>query len=222
MTTLDPRTGLLLLVAANAVIFAQRTAMPGNVFVLLLALIMVLCGQWGTAIRFCIFFSVLVMAQKWIFPVAPIWVNFLFGIFCNYGRRMLPCFMAGVLLIRTNSMHRFILAMRKLRFPQSIIIPIAVAVRYFPAMKEEFLHVGEAMKLRRIPWTRRIEGYLVPIMLSATTTAQELAQAAITRGMEAPCPKTSAEELEFRWTDWALSVIGIMTAIVTIVMDGKN
>ena len=216
---MDPRAGLLLLVTANVVVFAQKTTLPGNVFVFLLAIVMTLCGHVKSAIKFGLLFVTLVLAQTYIFPVAPIWINFMFGIFCNYGRRMLPCFMAGMLLIQTNSLHRFILAMRKLRFPQELIIPIAVSVRYFPAIKEEFTHVGEAMKLRGTPWMRRIEGYLVPIMLSATTTAQELAQAAVTRGIENPCPKTSAEELKFQWTDWVLSSVGIVTTILSLVMD---
>lgn len=219
---LDPRAGLLLLVAANVIVFAQKTTMPGNAFVLLLAIIMALSGHARSAVKFVLLFLAFALAQRYVFPVAPTWVNFMFGIFCNYGRRMLPCFMAGVLLIQTNSLHRFVLAMRKLRFPQGIIIPIAVSVRYFPAIKEEFTHIGEAMKLRGTPWLRRSEGYLVPMMLSATATAQELAQAAVTRGLENPCPKTSAEELKFMWTDWAWSAVGIVTAGLTIFFDVRG
>lgn len=66
---------------------------------------------------------------------------------------------------------------------------------------------------------RRMEGYLVPIMLSATTTAQELAQAAVTRGIENPCPKTSAEELKCEWTDWIWSAVGLIMAVLTIFID---
>ncbi len=216
---LDPRAGLLLLVAANVIVFAQKTTMPGNAFVLLLAIILALSGHVRSAVKFVFLFLILVLAQRYVFPVAPTWVKFMFGIFCNYGRRMLPCFMAGVLLIQTNSLHRFILAMRKLHFPQGIIIPIAVSVRYFPAIKEEFTHIGEAMKLRGTPMLRRIEGYLVPMMLSATATAQELAQAAVTRGIENPCKKTSTEELKLKWTDWVWSVAGIVTAGLTIFFD---
>ena len=219
VTALDPRAGLILLMAANVIVFAQKTTMPGNVFVLLLAVIMTFSGHVKSAAKFCLLFLTFVLAQKYVFSVAPMWVNFMFGIFCNYGRRMLPCFMAGVLLIQTNSLHRFVLAMRKLHFPQSIIIPIAVSVRYFPAIKEEFIYIGEAMKLRGTPWMRRMEGYLVPIMLSATTTAQELAQAAVTRGIENPCPKTSAEELKCEWTDWIWSAVGVIMAVLTIFID---
>lgn len=222
VTALDPRAGLLLLVTANVIVFAQKTTMPGNAFVMLLAIIMTFSGHVKSAAKFCLLFLAFVLAQRYVFPVAPTWINLMFGIFCNYGRRMLPCFMAGVLLVRTNSLHRFILAMRKLRFPQSIIIPIAVSVRYFPTIKEEFMHIGEAMKLRGTPWVRRIEGYLVPIMLSATATAQELAQAAVTRGIENPCPKTSAEELKCEWTDWAWSTVGIITAVLTIFIDIRS
>jgi len=40
------------------------------------------------------------------------------------------------------------------------------------------------MKLRNIHGVQKIECLLVPIMISATTTAEELSAAAVTRGIE--------------------------------------
>ncbi|VUX11591.1 energy-coupling factor transporter transmembrane component T [Dorea formicigenerans] len=217
--SLDPRTGILLLGVANIVIFMQKTTMPGNVFIVFFAFTLLFCGCVQSAIGFSVLFICLLIAQNYIFPNAPIWINFLFGIFCNYGRRMLPCFMAGILLIKTNSMHRFILAMRKLHLSQNIIIPITVAVRYFPAMKEEFMHIREAMKLRKVSWSQKIEGYIVPLMLSATKTAEELAQAAVTRGIENPGPKTSAEQLKIKWLDIFITILGIASASAVLLID---
>ena len=217
--SIDPRIGLLLLLSANAVIFLQKTAMPGNVFILFLLSVLTICGCFRQAIIYGLIFIILAAAQKYFFPIAPVWVNFLFGIFCNYGRRMLPCFMAGVLLVRTNTMHRFVLAMRDLHLPQSIIIPISVSVRYFPAMKEEFVHLSEAMKLRRMSFAERVEGYIVPLMLSATNTAEELAQAAVTRGIENPRPKTSMDELKLVPGDIVIAVSGVVIAFFTIWAD---
>lgn len=205
---LDPRAGLVLLLLSNIVVFFQESALPGNVCILLFALLLLVYGQGRAAWKSSIFFLVIVLLQRYVFPIAPGWVIFLLAIPLNYGRRMLPCIMAGVLLIKTNTMHRLILAMRKLHFPQSLIIPIAVAVRYFPALKEEFLHIREAMKLRRVSWIQRIEGCIVPLTLSASNTAEELSQAAVTRGIENPGPKTSAEKLQLRVSDWIVMAIG--------------
>mgnify|MGYP000862692571 CR=1 FL=1 len=217
--SIDPKIGLLILLSANAVLFMQKTAMPGNVFVLFLMAVFVICGCLRQAITFGLIFTALAAAQKFIFPVAPVWVNFLFGIFCNYTRRMLPCFMAGVLLIRTNTMHRFVLAMRSMHIPQSIIIPISVSVRYFPTMKEEFTHLSEAMRLRGMSAAEKVEGYIVPLMLSATNTAEELSQAAVTRGIENPSLKTSMEELKCTPADIVIAAFGIAIAVISIWAD---
>lgn len=34
--------------------------------------------------------------------------------------------------------------------PKSVIVPIAVAVRYIPALKEEWLHIRDAMRMRNV------------------------------------------------------------------------
>ena len=47
-------------------------------------------------------------------------------------------------------------------------------------------HIKDAMKLQRIPMGRKVECYLVPIMLSATKTAEELSAAATVRGIDNP------------------------------------
>ena len=41
----------------------------------------------------------------------------------------------------------------------------------------------------------KLEGIMVPLMVSATGTAEELSAAAVTRGIEDPAPKTSLVEL---------------------------
>ena len=105
VTALDPRVGLLLLVTANVISFAHKTTMPGYAFVMLLAIIMTFSGHVKSAAKFCLLFLAFVLAQRYVFPVAPTWINLMFGIFCNYGRRMLPCFMAGGGFIRAQLLY---------------------------------------------------------------------------------------------------------------------
>ena len=99
-----------------------------------------------------------------------------------------------------------------------MIIPLSVTVRYFPALKEETGYIRYAMKLRNIHGTQKIECLLVPTMISATTTAEELSAAAVTRGIENPAPKTSMIEMKFGVQDFVCLAIGVAFCVVSIMV----
>ena len=72
------------------------------------------------------------------------------------------------------------------------------------------------MKLRNIHGTQKIECLLVPIMISATTTAEELSAAAVTRGIENPAPKTSMIVMKFGMQDFLCLALGIVFCVVAV------
>ena len=53
-------------------------------------------------------------------------------------------------------------------------------------------------------------------MMSAVNTSDEIAAAAVTRGIENPCPKSSAVRIRMSWIDWML--MALVTTGVAIVM----
>ena len=105
---------------------------------------------------------------------------------------------------------------RKWHIPQGLIIPLSVTVRYFPALKEETGYIRDAMKLRNIHGVQKIECILVPTMISATTTAEELSAAAVTRGIENPAPKTSMIEMKFGVQDFLCLAAGVVFCVISI------
>ena len=58
------------------------------------------------------------------------------------------------------------------------------------------------MKLRNIRGLDRLECTVMPLMVSATETAEELSAAAVTRGIENPARKTSAVSLRLSPLDF--------------------
>lgn len=90
--------------------------------------------------------------------------------------------------LRTPPVRDLMLALRRWHVPQGLIIPLSVAFRYFPSIREEFAHIRDAMRLRDIRGMERLECIVVPLMISATANAEELS-AAVTRGIENPRPR---------------------------------
>ena len=53
-------------------------------------------------------------------------------------------------------------------------------------------------------------------MISATTTAEELSAAAVTRGIENPAPKTSMIVMKFGMQDFLCLALGIAFCVVAV------
>lgn len=213
---LDPRAGLWLLLVANIGMFCEKNTEQGSMLSGIFLLLLLLYGQYMAAIKGALLLIVFRLLLKFVFPLCPSWVNMVFPVLINYTLRMMPCILAGLLILRTSSMSRMIAAMRALHLPQGFIIAMSTTFRYFPAIKEEFIHIRAAMKLQNIPLASRLECTVVPLMMSAVNTSDEIAAAAVARGIENPCKKTSVIKIHMVASDWI--VIFLVTIGVTILM----
>lgn len=207
---MDPRFGIVLLILANLIAFTQNCLWLEISWTGVLALLILISGRVCSAIKWMIAFACVLLLQWYVFPVSPKIIAVSFSIFANYARRMFPCLMVGSLLIHTVSLREFIVGLRKLHVPQKLIIPISVTLRYFPAIKEEAGYIRDAMRLRNIRGPQKAEALIVPLMVSATATAEELSAAAVTRGIEDPAKKTSLVELHISVWDWVFVILAVI------------
>ena len=215
----DPRAGLFILLLANIGIFLERTGRQGNALTGVIIVVLIMYGCSKIAVGGAGFLVLLYCLQTFVLPASPIAFTALFSVFVNMTRRMLPCLLTGALLVKKCSVHEFVAALRKMHLPQNLITTLAVTVRYFPAISEEVRHIKDALKLQRIPIGRKIECYLVPIMLSATKTAEELSAAAAVRGIDSPKKKTCVVEIGFSLTDifcMLFVVVGVVLILIFV------
>lgn len=216
--SMDPRTGLFLLVMANMIAFTQDSMKVELGWIGVLTVLLLLCGRISSGMKWCLAFFAVLSFQWYVLPVSPKIIATSFSIFANYARRMFPCLMVGSLMVKTISLRQFIVGMRKLHVPQKLIISISVTLRYFPAIREEAGYIRDAMCLRNIRGMERLEAMAVPLMISASETAEELSEAAVTRGIENPAPKTSIIRLHMGPFDWIYVALSIVFAAAAIIM----
>lgn len=209
---LDPRTVLLLLVLANVVAFTQKSLPVEIVWVAALLLLLSLCGCGRAALKLAAAFACCLLLQYQILPNGPKILASSFSVLLSYGRKMFSCLIVGTILVRKISVRELTLALRTWHVPQGLIIPISVTVRYFPAIREEFGYIRDAIRLRNIRGLQRLECFIIPLMISATTTAEELSAAAVTRGIENPAPKTSIAAVRMGGLDFACLAAGLVFA----------
>ena len=216
---LDPRAGLWLLLMANIGMFCQKNSEQGSMLSGIFLLLMLVYGLYKAAGKGILLLVSFRLLLRYVFPQCPTWMNMVFPVLINYSLRMLPCVLAGLLLLRTSSMQKMIAAMYTLRLPQGFIIAMSTTLRYFPAMKEEILHIKAAMKLQNIPWTSRLECTVVPLIVSAVNTSDEIAAAAVARGIENPRKKTSEITLHMGISDWLIMTL-VTFGILIVVIAG--
>ena len=217
----DPRAGLFILLLANIGIFLERTGRQGIALTGVIIVVLIVYGCSKIAAGGAGFLLMLYCLQTFVLPASPIAFTALFSVFVNMTRRMLPCLLTGTLLVKKCSVHEFVAALRKMHLPQNLITAMAVTVRYFPAISEEVRHIKDAMKLQRISAGRKIECYLVPIMLSATKTAEELSAAAAVRGIDSPKKKTCAAEIGFSLTDiFCMLFVAVGVVLILVFVKG--
>ena len=212
----DPRTELLFLVLANVVAFTQHSLWVEITWVALLLLLIIACGCIKAAGRLAVAFGLCLLMQYCVFPNGPKILASSFTILVSYARKVFPCLIVGTLILQKTSVREIMAALRRCHIPQGLIIPLSVTIRYFPALREEVGYIRDAMKLRDIHGIQKIECFLVPVMISATTTAEELSAAAVTRGIENPAHKTSMVEMEFGVQDLLCLAFGVVFCFVSI------
>ena len=129
----DPRTGLLLLVLANVIAFSSKSLWVELGTLGLLLFLIVLYGQFRSALKWCGAILGLFALQWYILPASPKIIATSFSIFANYARQMLPCLMISSLLISTLSLREVI---------------VALAVLSYSA-EADYLHLGDAAVFSR-------------------------------------------------------------------------
>lgn len=123
--------------------------------------------------------------------------------------------------MQSTTVSEFITAMERMHVPTFITIPMSVMFRFFPTIAEENSSITEAMRMRQISGTRlgllkRLEYEWVPVMMSTVRIADELSQAALTKGLGSNAKRTHICEVGFRARDYILLLL--LTAVLILFM----
>ena len=146
--TLDPRAKLYLLLVANLMLFFHVGLATQIVMVVLFLLPLLAAARWRTALNFGVTYAVLTalgmldpdaLGLPWLHVVSALAVGV---------TMMLPCFITGAYTFTTTSASAFICAMRRMRVPESVVIPCVVVIRFFPTIAEDYRQIRNAMALR--------------------------------------------------------------------------
>ena len=207
---LDPRTKL-----AVVLLSGTSTFIIGNIglFILIGAMTVYLLvqGMVKSAFKYLSAFCILYALQYVIYSYMP-GAAVIFGFMAFFAARFIPVLMAASAL-SASSPGELIAALQKLRIPKSVIIPLAVGLRFMPCIGREYAAIRDAMRLRGISFFSlkgilhpviTAENAYVPLLMRCLKISDELAAAAATRGIENPGSRTCVRSLTFNPADGAV------------------
>lgn len=211
---LDPRTKLYMILIVSAIVMMSATTpLLWAVRLVVTAIPLALLAaekRYASAFHFFVLYAVaLVLTFRFLSEESTgIFKSLLTG-YCGIVVQFLPALITAWYVVRTTKIGEFMSAMQWMHVPDGISISLAVVMRFFPTIREEYASISDAMRMRGIALgggnaAKMIEYRMIPLLFSCVNIGDELSAAAITRGLGGKGKRTSVEVLRLRAFDWML------------------
>ena len=212
---LDPRTKIIILAILSFMVFNDVSVYISGILFLIPFICLFFSNHKKSAVIYIVVYIIAKYIQIYILPTATGILAIILITFSYTASRMLPILMMGYYTITTTKVSEFISSMERSNIPKDIIIPVSVVFRYIPSVFEEIKSITNAMKMRGFGLNvkslmnplKLIEFYMIPILISAVKTADELSAASLTRGLSSPEKRTHLLEVKFSKLDFVLLAI---------------
>ena len=224
----DPRTKLALLLCCVLCAMCAPNLTYQFALVVLIGLFAVVSGKVRYAVRGVLAYGLVCLFTGWCMGVLTGTWRTMFVAFLGLLHKVYACGMLAGVVIATTKVGEFLSATARLHCPKKLTIPLAVMLRYLPTIREDWRFIKDAMALRDVSPT--LWGFLkapamtvnciyVPLLTAASKAADELSIASVTRGIEAPHPRTCLVELHMGAADWL--VLLVFAALLAAGLLGK-
>ena len=223
---LDPRTKLYMILIVSSVVMMSATTpflWGVRIVITLIPIALLICEKrYASALRFLVLYTAAILLTFYCLSEESTGVlkSLLTG-YCGIVAQFVPALITAWYVVRTTKIDEFMSAMQKMHIPDGITISLAVVMRFFPTIAEEYRSIRDAMKMRGIAFgkgsvTRMVEYRMIPLLFSCVNIGDELSAAAITRGLGGKVKRTSVATLKLHVSDY-LMMVGFTAALVIFV-----
>ena len=224
---LDPRTKLFVLFVVSLVAMMSPTTpfLWGMKIAMTMIPVVLLMTEkhMGSAMRFlalfvlALFLNFRCLSEQSQGVVAALLVGY-----CSIIVQFSPPIITAWYVVRTTKIGEFVSAMQRMYMPDGITISLAVVMRFFPTIKEEYSSIRDAMKMREIMLgggkvSKMVEYRMIPLLFSCVNIGDELSAAAITRGLGGKERRTSINTLKMNLIDYLLMALFFVVLVMFIV-----
>ena len=224
---LDPRTKLFMVFVVSLIAMMSATTPVLWVIRIIITLIpivlLILEKKYSSALRFFLAYGIaLVLLLFFISENSEgIIASLLIG-YCGIVVQFMPALITAWYVIRTTKIGEFMSCMQKMHIPDGIAVSLAVVMRFFPTIKEEYSSINDAMRMRGVMLgggnvLRMFEFRMIPLLFSCVNIGEELSAAAITRGLGGEVKRSSVIELKLGIADFFLMAFLTAATVIFVV-----
>lgn len=222
---LDPRAALGVVALLNATAFLSSSislelaAMGGC------AAAMCWSGRSASALRWVAAYAVLLALSTLLVAGGGLFAPF--GASVAMIRRVLCIAAFASNMVATTRAGEMACALQRMRVPRKMVCALCVMLRFFPTLGQEFRCVLDALKVRGMAITPKsvlghpaqaIEHVLVPVIGHVGIVADELANAAVVRGIDSEAPRTSYFALRLRAQDAVFALYFLALSVLAVAL----
>ena len=224
---LDPRTKLFMVFVVSLIVMMSATTPVLWVIRIIITLIpivlLILEKKYSSALRFFLAYGIaLVLLLFFISENSEgIIASLLIG-YCGIVVQFMPALITAWYVIRTTKIGEFMSCMQKMHIPDGIAVSLAVVMRFFPTIKEEYSSINDAMRMRGVMLgggnvLRMFEFRMIPLLFSCVNIGEELSAAAITRGLGGEVKRSSVIELKLGIADYLIMTFLAAATVIFVV-----
>lgn len=211
---LDPRTKLFMIFIVSLIVMMSATTpllWAIRLSITLIPIILMITEKkYASAFRFLIAYGVALILTFFFLSSESegLIASLLIG-YCGIVIQFMPALITAWYVVRTTKIGEFMSCMQKMHVPDGIAVSLAVVMRFFPTIKEEYSSINDAMRMRGVMLgggnvLKMVEFRMIPLLFSCVNIGEELSAAAITRGLGGEVKRSSVVELKLGAADYLL------------------
>ena len=224
---LDPRTKLFMVFVVSLIAMMSATTPVLWVIRIIITLIpivlLILEKKYSSALKFLLAYaSALVLTFYFLSELSEGLIASLLIGYCGIVVQFMPAIITAWYVIRTTKIGEFMSCMQKMHIPDGIAVSLAVVMRFFPTIKEEYSSINDAMRMRGVMLgggnvLRMFEFRMIPLLFSCVNIGEELSAAAITRGLGGEVKRSSVIELKLGIADYLIMTFLAAATVIFVV-----
>lgn len=211
---LDPRCKILLLIMVGSVSYFVNSDVAGIALIMGGALFISVGNGAKRAIKMVLIYIVVAYLNAFLRYVSIPMLSVLMSVFGVTILKIIPIVMIGLWVLDTTYMDDLMVSLQRMKFPQSVTIPLVVMFRYIPTLRVEYRMIRNTMNIRGINDTfgarvlhpvSTIEYILIPLLMRCLKVTDELAASGITRGLELEKRRYALNLIYYSWKEWCVT-----------------
>ena len=147
-----------------------------------------------------------------------------------FVQKLVVLLMMGSFFVRMTTISYVLSAMQHMKIPDAVAVPLMVALRFFPTIREDYHSLKDSLRIRKVSLSplqyiihpvRIVEYLFVPILMKSLRTSDELAASALSRGFEHMNEQTILYPLKLKTPDYLVGALSTLIVAALFYLQFK-